>query len=73
MPQYTVEALRTIRNIQRTHERAEHIPQATQMRAVGDQVELLVECAEMVLNATPFELPAAIVTKARQALGRPEV
>ena len=70
MPHYQVEALRTIRNIQKTHERAEHEAQAEQMRKTGDQVELLVECAEMVLNATPFELPAAIVTKARQALVR---
>jgi len=70
MPHYQVEALRTIRNIQKTHERAEHVPQAEQMRKTGDQVELLVECAEMVLNASPFELPSVLVAKARQALGR---
>jgi hypothetical protein len=70
MPQYKVEALRTIRVLQRTHERAEHEAQAEQMRRVGDQVALLVECAEMVLNSSPFEMPSALKAKARQALGR---
>ena len=70
MGSYQVEALRTIRVLQRTHERAEHTAQAEQWRVVGDQVELLVECAEMVLNASPFELPSVLVAKARQALGR---
>lgn len=70
MPHYKVEALRTIHTLQRAHERTGHKSLAEQMRRIGDQVTLLVECAEMVLNATPFELPAAIVTRARQALGR---
>ena len=41
MPQYQVEALRTIRVIQRTHEKAGHTVQAEQMRKVGDQVEAM--------------------------------
>ena len=71
MPQhYKVEALRTIRSLQDAYEKGKRTAQAEQMRRIGDQVELLVECAEMVLNASPFELPSVLVAKARQALGR---
>ena len=41
MPSYQVEALRTIRAIQRSHETAGHTAQAEQMRNVGDQVEAM--------------------------------
>lgn len=41
MPKYTVEALRTIRTLQRSHEGAGHTAQAEQMRKVGDQVEAM--------------------------------
>ena len=71
MPQYQVDALRTIRVIQRTHEKAGHSVQADQMRQIGDQVAQLVEVAEMVLAATPFEMPSALIEKARLALRRP--
>lgn len=72
MPQYTVEALRTIRNLQTAYAKGGRAEQAEQMRKIGDQVEMLVECAEMVLNASPFELPSVLTAKARQALGRHE-
>ena len=41
MAQYQVEALRTIRAIQRGHEKAGHTAQAEQMRRIGDQVEAM--------------------------------
>ena len=43
MPQYKVEALRTIRAIQAQHERAGHDAKAEQMRRIGDQVEKMAE------------------------------
>lgn len=71
MPNYTVEALRTIRTLQAQHETAGHTAQAEQMRQIGDQVAQLVEVAEMVLAATPFEMPTILVEAARLALRRP--
>jgi len=38
MPQYQVEALRTIRSLQAQHERAGHDAQAEQMQRIADQV-----------------------------------
>ena len=58
MPQYKVEALRTIRNIQRTHERAEHAAQAEQMRRIGDQVEAMVNALEAIANLYWQDAPA---------------
>lgn len=43
MPQYQVDALRTVRVIQAQHERAGHDKQAEQMRKIGDQVEKMAE------------------------------
>lgn len=43
MPNYTVEALRTIRAIQRSHEKAGHTFFAEQMRKIGDQVEAMAD------------------------------
>lgn len=71
MSQYQVDALRTIRSIEAAHARGGHAAQADQMRQVGDQVAQLVEVAEMVLAATPFEMPTILVEKARLALRRP--
>lgn len=71
MPNYTVDALRTIRSLEAAHARAVHSAQADQMRLVGDQVAQLVEVAEMVLAATPFELPTVLIEAARLALRRP--
>lgn len=42
MPQYQVEALRTIRSLQASHEKAGHRSMAEQMRTIGDQVEGMV-------------------------------
>ena len=41
MPKYEVEALRTIRAIQRSHEKAGHTSFAEQMKRIGDQVEAM--------------------------------
>ena len=41
MAQYQVEALRTIRAIQRSHEKAGHTFFAEQMKRIGDQVEAM--------------------------------
>ena len=58
MPHYQVEVLRTIRNIQKTHERAEHEAQAEQMRAVGDQVETMVKALEAIASLYWQDAPA---------------
>lgn len=70
MPNYQVDALRTIRSLEAAHARAGHTAQAEQMRQVADQVAQLVEVAETVLAASPFEMPTVLVEKARAALRR---
>ena len=52
MPNYQVEALRTIRSLQEAYTRAGHSAQAEQMRRIGDQVEAMqVELAALKAKA----------------------
>jgi len=51
MPQYQVEALRTIRSVQDAHARAGHTAQAEQMRRVGDQVERMMQERHILMEA----------------------
>lgn len=59
MAQYQVEALRTIRAIQRSHEMAGHTFFAEQMRNVGDQVEAM-QAENEQLRAIISEATAAV-------------
>ena len=59
MPSYQVEALRTIRAIQRSHEIGGRTEQAEQMRKIGDQVEAM-QAENEQLRAIISEATAAV-------------
>lgn len=59
MAQYQVEALRTIRAIQRSHEKAGHTFFAEQMKRIGDQVEAM-QAENEQLRAIISEATAAV-------------
>ena len=58
MPQYKVEALRTIRSLQDAYEKGKRTAQAEQMRAVGDQVETMVKALEAIASLYWQDAPA---------------
>ena len=59
MPQhYKVEALRTIRSLQDAYEKGKRTAQAEQMRAVGDQVETMVQALEAIASLYWQDAPA---------------
>ena len=51
MPQYQVEALRTIRSLQAAYAKGGRSEQAEQMRRVGDQVERMMQERHVLLEA----------------------
>jgi hypothetical protein len=63
MPQYQVEALRTIRSLQAAYAKGGRSAQAEQMRTIGDQVEAMVTA----LRATAADHAAllAVLSEAR--------
>lgn len=51
MPKYQLDALRAIRSMQQSHEIAGHGPMAERMRAIGDQVERMMQERHVLLEA----------------------
>ena len=51
MPKYETDALRAIRSMQQTHEIAGHGQMAERMRAIGDQVERMMQERRVLLEA----------------------
>lgn len=71
MPQYKVEALRTIRSLQAAYATGGRTAQAEQMRKVGEQVEAMVEALKTIseLYWTDAPAPEEMREIARKALG----
>ena len=58
MPQYKVEALRTIRRLQAAYEIGGRTSQAEQMRRIGDQVEEMDRALEAIASLYWQDAPA---------------
>ena len=58
MPQYKVEALRTIRSLQAAYETGGRTSQAEQMRRIGEQVEAMVKALEAIASLYWQDAPA---------------
>lgn len=58
MPQYKIEALRTIRSLQAGYETGGRTAQAEQMRRIGDQVEAMVKALEAIADLYWQDAPA---------------
>ena len=72
MPQYKVEALRTIRSLQSAFVAGGREAQAEQMRRIGDQVEAMVKALDAIANLYWQDAPAPEEMRemARKALGK---